>query len=253
MKVGDISVFWGQGENAPNHRIQRGGSFYAGGLNQQEDPIFQKKQQARQKAMKIVKDTLDSDVKLDKEQQKRRENVKELTEQLHELEGYLADQQNMPEEELTPEMQKARQDAIAEYTRQCAAVENEIKAENIVIEATKIERLKASPMVKAQEAAEEILESAGEEIVDMILQDTKERIDEEQEEREEQAEKAAEKKEEEEERIAKSEQEREEAEAMAEAIKQAATSDVQKEIEKMLDELKLLEEDIKGAAVDTVL
>lgn len=253
MKVNNTTICVGREERSIHQKKEQAKSFFAGTLNQQDDPIFLKKQRAKQKAMKIVGDTFASEQKLDEMQDTRREKVKELTQQLHEIEEYIAAQKEMPEEEMTAEMKAAQKEAIFEYEKQYQAVKSEIKAELITIEASKIERLKSSPMEDAQEAADKVMEAAAEEIVDMLFREAKEHIDEEQEEREEQAEKIAEKKEEEEERIAKAEEEQKETEAMRDAIKQSVTNDAQKEIEEMLNKLKLLEEDIKGAAVDETL
>ncbi len=252
MKVKNVAFNVGQEDRKLYGQKEHSKSVFAGNRNQQ-DSILLKKQQARQKAMKIVGDTFATDRKLDEEQEARREKVKELTQQLHEIEGYIEDQNKMPKEEMTTEMKAAQKEAIKQYKKQYQALKNEVKAELITIEATKVERLKSSPMAEAQEAAEMVLEAACEEVVDMLMQEAKEHIDEKQEEREEQAEKIAEKKEEEEERLAKVEEEQREAEAVAEQIKKSATDEVHKEIEDMLNKLKLLEEDIKGAAVDKML
>ncbi len=248
MKVRNISVYASQPNRNTALLPKEQGKF-----GQEQDPIFLKKQQAKQKALKIVGDTFAMDRKLDEEQNDRRKKVKELTEQLHEMEGYIEAQIDMPEEEMTPEMKVAREEAIQEYKKQCDEIKSEIKSIVITIEASKVERLKASPMQKAQEAAEKVLETASEEVINMLMQEAKENIEEDMEEKEQQAEKLAEEKQEEEERLAKTEEKKEEAEALAEQIKNSSTNEVQKEIEDMLNKLKLLEEDLKGAAVDEIL
>lgn len=252
MRVKNAIIYMEQPyEGKAEKKLQK--SVYAGGLNERQDAISIKKQRAQKQALEIVGDAFTVDKKLDEQQNTHRENVKELTEQLHEMRGYIEAQHNMPEEEMTAEMKEAQKEAIFEYEKQYAAIKNEIRAENASIEAISQERLKNAPMAEAQKAAEEIIETAGEEVVDMLFQEAKEHIDEEQKEKAEQAEKVAEKRQEEEEKIAEAGKEQEEAKVRAEMIKQTAVDETEKEIQEMLNKLKLLEEDIKGAAVDKVL
>lgn len=259
MKVKNTSVYMGQDEVSLRHREEAAEqqknrkSISAVSLNQQNDSILLKKQMAQQKAMKIVGDTFAAEHTLDEEQNSRREKVKELRQQLTEIQGYITAWEEAPEEEMTEEMKSAQQEALKEYQKQYDKIKNEIEVEVATIRLTKIERLKSSPMVKAQKEAGEIVEAAGDEIIGMLVQEAKDHIDEEKEEREEKAEKIAEKKEEEEKRLEKSEEKNEEAEAITEMIRQSASNDTQKEIEELLDKLKLIEEDIKGAAVDTLV
>lgn len=136
-----------------------------------------------------------------------------------------------------------------------------IKEENAVIRSTELERLKSQTMQKAEKSADEIMEAASDQIIGMLIEEAKDHIDEEMEEKKEEAEKAEEKKEEEEERIEERDEKKAEEEQFREQIKTSTEmmivsedvmDDVQREIKKIMDEMKLLEEDIKGAAVDTV-
>ena len=119
-------------------------------------------------------------------------------------------------------------------------------------------------MQKAQEQAEAIEEAAGKEILGMLAEEGKEHVDKEQEEKAEQAEEAKEAKEEQEELLAKRKDEREEARERAEALAESLPTeqllsldkiqdDINKEIQNIVDKMKLIEEDIKGAAVDRTL
>ena len=153
-------------------------------------------------------------------------------------------------------------DEGADYYRKIVSEnEKEIEIENAVIREIYKERLKKDPMVKAQKEAEAIKESAGKEILGMLVEEGKEHIDEEQEEREEKAEETKEKKEEQEELLEKRRTEREEAEKRAEELAESmpmeellgldmTKSDFQTEIQNIVDKMKLVEEDIKGAMVD---
>lgn len=135
-----------------------------------------------------------------------------------------------------------------------------MQGENAAIKSIELERLKKDPMVGAQKAKDEILEQASDQIVGMLMEEAKDKIDEEMEEKKDAAEKAEEKKEEEEERAEKQDEKKVKEERLRDQIKASTElmtksdellDDVQKEVKKILDEMKLLEEDLKGAAVDT--
>lgn len=137
-----------------------------------------------------------------------------------------------------------------------------IETENAVIRAIKIERLKTHAMVDAQKEAENIMDAASEEIVGMLADEAKDHIDEEMEKKEESAEEKAEEKKELEERIEKTKEEKKEQEELTEDIIEGAQeitsasanlSDAKQEIKDMMNKMKLVEEDIKGAAVDESL
>ena len=147
------------------------------------------------------------------------------------------------------------------YEDEIAEAEKIIKMETAVISSIKLERLKKDPMVEAQKNAKEIIDAARDEILGMLIDEGKDHIDEEMEEKKEAAEKAEEKKEEQEEKAEKKDEKEAQEEQFREQI-QASTElmtksdelldDVQRKVKKILDEMKLLEEDLKGAAVDTV-
>ena len=156
-------------------------------------------------------------------------------------------------------------DSYGDYHRAIIAEdEKQIEIENKIIRDTKLERLKKDPMQGAQKQAEAIEEAAGKEILGMLAEEGKEHVDKEQEEKEEQAEEAKEKKEEQEELLAKRKDEREEAKKRAEALAESLPTeqllsldkiqeDINREIQNSVDKMKLIEEDIKGAAVDQTL
>ena len=137
--------------------------------------------------------------------------------------------------------------------------ETGIEEESRAIEAIRKALLKSRGMLKAQAQAEKIMEEASDRIVGMLMEEAKEHVDEEMEEKTEAVEEKAKEKEEQEERLEKIKEEKEEKEAFMEQLTEAtqymvdletAMGDVQKEIKKITDEMKLLEEDLKGAAVD---
>lgn len=156
-------------------------------------------------------------------------------------------------------------DSWGDYQRNIInEAEKQVKLENRTIKDMKIERLKKSPMLKAQQEAEAIEEAAGKEILGMLMEEGKEHIDEEQEEKKEQAEEIKEEKEAQEAILEKRKDERKEAEKRAEELAESipveqildldkVQSDLKKEIQNIVDKMKLIAEDIKGAAVDKTL
>ncbi len=133
----------------------------------------------------------------------------------------------------------------------------EIFVENAIIRGTKLERLKSSPMVKAQKEAKEILDTASKEIINMVMEETKDTIEEKSKEEQEKAEKLEEKQEEKEAFIEKQKDKRDETEEilenmpMEEMIHMGQLKDeIKQEVQKIVSEMKLVAEDIKGAVVD---
>lgn len=263
MHVGkNTAIYVGQDERTLRHREeagqkrnkQSGSNNLAFMLNGQGDSILMKKQLARKKAYKIVGDTFAAERALDAEQDARRERQQAIILEKRELKERMSAYEDTPEEEMTEEMLAEKAQALGEYQKQLDALDKEMKGLHRALHDTEQGRLEKSPMREAQEMADEILEAASQEIIGMAWAEAKDHIDEEQEKREEQAEKAAEKKEELEEKLEKAKEDREEVEELAKAIKEAASmDDVKREINEMLDKMKLIEEDIKGAKVDEML
>lgn len=148
------------------------------------------------------------------------------------------------------------------YEEEIADIEKEIMEENAVIRGTKLERLKHNPMAKANKQADAVLEAASDEVIGMLVDEAKNHIDEEMEEKKEAAEEKAEEKEEQEEKLESIKEKKEEQKELTEAVTEATEqmlelddvkTDVQQEIKDMINKMKLLDEDIKGAAVDEVL
>lgn len=132
-----------------------------------------------------------------------------------------------------------------------------IEAGAVELSTMKVNMLKNQGMLKAQDAKDEVLEAASDQIVGMLVEEAKEHMDEELEEKKEAAEEKAEEEEIKEEQIEKRDAEEAREEQLRETFKQTveaeeAMSEVQKEIQKIMDEMKLLDEDLKGAAVDAI-
>ena len=148
------------------------------------------------------------------------------------------------------------------YATTAYEAKQEIMVENQIITATELERLKTHPMVDAGKQADAIIDEASKEIVGMLVDEAKDHIDEEAEKEKEKAQAEKEKEEELQERIdAVKEKKKEEEELTEEILDEAAKAtstmtDVnaaQQEIKDMMNKMKLIEDDIKGAAVDKSL
>lgn len=135
----------------------------------------------------------------------------------------------------------------------------EIKLENQIISATKIERLKSHAILDAEKQADSIMEEDSKEIFGMLIDEAKEHIDEEAEKQEEKAKAEKEKQEEFQERIDAAKEKKKENEELTEDILEGVSenasmasdvSAVQQEIKDMMNKMKLIEDDIKGVAVD---
>lgn len=148
------------------------------------------------------------------------------------------------------------------YISTAYEAKQEIMVENQIITATEIERLKTHPMVDAQKQADAIMDEASKEIIGMLVDEAKEHIDEEADKEKEKAEAEKEKAEELQERIDAAKEKKKENEELTEDILEGVadatqtSTDVnaaQQEIKDMMNKMKLIEEDIKGAAVDKSL
>lgn len=240
-----------------------------------QERIQQRKEEARQEALKIVRDTWAGDQAIDQGLDERREHIRQLQEEkkqiqdeLRDVEGKRAELMDMygvteetPLEEQPEEYREWMQDLNdREFHNKKLLAKNEqdIIVENAVIRGTKLERLKKDPMVKAQKQADAVLEAAGDEIMGMVMDAGREHLDEEQAKREEKAEELKEEKEKLEEIQEKRDERQEELEELIEDIPvdemlelDRAKDNIQQEVQNIVDKMKLVAEDIKGAMVDT--
>ncbi len=271
MKITEnISIYAGGENKVINSFVtqekKQGESIFAGDLKQGflQDPIAKRRVQAQKEALKVVSDAFEGDLSIDKDVEEGYERIKNLQRGMNEAEvrmqeideqqKFLIEEQgyapNHPELADLAEEKKVLQE---EYNT-CFA---EMKGEIAAIKAVKLERLKHSPMLDAQKEAEDIMEQAGEEIVGMLLEEGKEHLDEEQKLREEKAEKLEEKKEEQEAFIEAQKEKKEAAEELIEEMPmeemltlEQVKTDVQKEVQNIVNKMKLVAEDMKGAVVD---
>lgn len=305
----NVAVFAGQEPQSRKAQEEQKGqqdrkTVFAGSLQKDttRNLIEQKRQEAQQKALKIVSDVWEGDKTIEADLQSRRErieavkqenkalrsNVTELREQQADLQkncGVSEDSQEQQDLELLRKVQNGdftkeeyersleiREAGLTDYQEHQLSIDESIKdyektieknngiiySENAAIRSISQERLKYAPMVAAQKQADEIKDAASDEIIGMVVEDAKEHIDEEQEKKEEQAEKIKEEKEVQEELLEKRKEEAQEREELIEDIPMDEIltisknkTDLQKEIQEIVDKMKLVAEDIKGTVVDS--
>ena len=145
------------------------------------------------------------------------------------------------------------------YAERISKAEQQIQTENAIITGTKLERLKTHTMVDAQKEAEQIQSAATKDIVNMLMDEAKEHVEEDLEEKREAAKEEAKEREEIQEKVDAAKEKRKEQEEFTEEILEqtgsqkagpSGVSAAQQEIKDMMQKMKLVEDDIKGAAVD---
>ena len=152
-----------------------------------------------------------------------------------------------------------------EWQTQKNAANKQKKSENATIESMKVELVKTHPMVDAENTADAILDQASKEIVGLLVNEAKDHVDEELKQAEDEAEKIAKEKAEEKvkeaekrEKDAKQEGISEETKLDTNQLNQITKADgyqekLQMEINIMINNQKLLDEDLKGIVVDEQL
>lgn len=273
MQVKIYSVFMGNDTIQSRHAAEKGAkqkkngkSMDARGMTALTDPIAAKKAQAQKKAMKILGDAFAGESKIDDDMSERREKIKSLTQELADRKKEIQDMEDtkvsLLEQGYDEDSDEVRQlsEGIKEYNKQAMDTENELTAENAVIRQTKIDRLKSNPMGEARDQADAVMDAANDEIMGMLMAEGRDHIDEKQEEEKKKAEAAQEKKQEQEEQLEARKEDRKKQEKLTENIVEAAqklegggkdsVAQAQQEIRDMMNRLKLVEDDVKGATVN---
>lgn len=272
MQVKNYSVFMGNDTIQSRHAAEKdakqkknGKSIDARGMTAVTDTITLKKAQAQKKAMKILGDAFAGDSKIDDDMSERREKIKSLTQELADRKKEVKDMEDtkasLLEQGYDENSDEVRQlsEGLKEYSKQAMDTENELTAENAVIRQTKIERLKSNPMGEARDQADAVMDAANDEIMGLLIAEGRDYIDEKQEEEKKKAEAAQEKKQELEEKLEARKADRKEQEKLTENIVEASqrlsggtdsVAQAQQEIRDMMNRLKLVEDDVKGATVN---
>lgn len=216
---------------------------------------------------------------LQEDNQEALENLKDVNQRMEELRdafGISPDSEEQQELERIMQMRKsptvsleemelteyqkralALDDEATFYRKQIAANNGKILENSEVNAAIRKERIKSHAMVDARKDAEEVMDASRDTAIGLVMEEAKEHLDEEQEKREEQAEAIEEKKEEQEEIQEKRDEREEELEELIKDMPveemtdlQQTMDEVKQQIQKVLNEVNLAAEDIKGAKVD---
>lgn len=133
-----------------------------------------------------------------------------------------------------------------------------IEEENATVRGIRGVRRKVHTMEDAQDQADDVMEAAKDEIVGMVIDDAKEKLEEDKEQREEEAEEIKEEKEKQEEYLEERKDRNDELEELIEDMPldkmedmDKAMSEVKQQIQNVLNQMNLVAEDVKGAQVDT--
>lgn len=238
---------------------------------QGQDEAVIKKLQARKQAMKIVMDQFSSDDETDMKVKELKERNKELDgtilESMKEIDK-IEENRNTAAEAYGIDLSTYKKGTNEEFDNTMKVLDEQKGALNEKIEEYKKEmyentayvdsvskaRLKGAPMLAAQKTAEKITDSASKEIIGILINDAKDHVDEEIEKKEEEAEEIKEKQEEQEE-IKNANSAAPQKDPAAESLSNIKKADtlqkkLEEEINSMLNNKKILEEDLKGLALD---
>lgn len=264
--------------------------IFGGNLNLADDPVEQRRKEAREQAWNVVKNAWDNDNSVDKMIDDRKGHYQDMMEQKAMATEILSriekERESLTEQYGVDSAAKEYTDRIKALdeetkirTKQLMDAQKEMRADTAGVRGIQQERLKSAPMQEAQEASEEIMENANEAIIGTLISESKEHIDEKREEMKEEAKEAMEEKKEREEALEERKLERAMQEALVDETGEAArqvraqrqklsapqmdiakiteltqNSSVADEVGQNLDEIKnemkLLEADLKGIKVD---
>ncbi len=249
------------------------GRVFAGKLQSPADKIAERRKEAQEKAMNVVKAAFTGERILDASVAEMESSIEKGKEEMVAAKAELnriAEEKDKLQRDIFLLSPEEREAELAELNKAEEHFQGIItdgqKYEERTLQALsniKIERAKSNPMVDATEQAEDILAEAGDDIVNRLFKEAKEHMDAEAAKKEEAAEEKVAKEKELEERIEamkgeKEEEKDEESPVMErleastiQMVKVAETGElVQKELKHIVDRLKLDLEDLKGAAVD---
>ncbi|MGN1206108.1 MAG: hypothetical protein ACI4SQ_03860 [Eubacterium sp.] len=206
----------------------------------------------KKRANKLVDKVYKSDKEMDlgiEEMKKRREDLLvDTTKQLKEFSALKDQHKEMLSQAEDPVMVqniKDVEDRMTEIWKKVEENRTMAKAYGEAVSNVQVERLKSHAMVDASNQAEDLLIQSAKELAASLLEEAKNNIEENFEQTKEQAEKVQEKQQNEESGKA-------EDTLVQQIVKQSEKKeDVDKKIKKMIDDLNLLMDDIKGIEVDT--
>lgn len=204
-------------------------TVFAGDLTKKTNSVSQVRERAQKKAQKLIKDVFDSEKEMEETLQKMRDKRDGFVDERVTLLKQV--QQDMLEKD---EVSQVYLDRIHEAEQGIASINSSLRG-------IQIERLKKHPMIDAQKNAQDILMQASKEIIGELRNEAVDHIQEKLDEVVEKAQEEAAKKEED-----------DEVQEVVSAY-QGKRSKADQELKKMMDNLELILEDIKGAEVDVNL
>ena len=271
-------------EAAKGQKDEKGNSIQASELNLLQDTITGKRKKAMQDAMDLIKKQFESDTVVDDTKVEFRQQIAEGKEQLmaasEELKAIQEEKEKLMDQ--YPDQQGEEYEAYMKeldeqesyWRKEMSNGQEMVSSATQVIKSINQEMLKRHDMVDATKAAEESLKAASKEMIGIMMDEAKEKTDQDLEEVVEKAEEAKEEKDEQEQALkeAQAEQEKrmkelkEEMEKRKKNLENRAavntmpsldTSEMsvkQKqfldELHQVLDEQALVPEEIKGIVVD---
>lgn len=243
--------------------------FVGNGQTNQSDTLAQKKKEAQDKAMKVIRDAFAKEIEIDNGIEESREKISdskakiaEAQEQIKELEEQKEEiRKNGCSEDEYKEVCADYAKQEAEFYSQIQDAKSTVMDENASIRQVKIDRIQNQDMQNAMQEADDIMDAAGKDMIQTAMKEMQGRME---EKRKEEAEKAKEKAEEEEkEKKLKERVEERNAESQPVTETRAVTESIlthdqlkdstTSEIKNILDDYTLTEEDIKGMSIDSKL
>jgi DNA repair exonuclease SbcCD ATPase subunit len=257
-----------------NKQQQNRNSIYAGDTtNAKMQEAYLKKARDQKKALKAVLDQFEKESSLDDEQKQRQKKIDELmgksTETLSQISDLQARKQEIIETGAAVPGSKEEEN-IKEIDETIAKLYDDVKKNNQdsevtlkTIRAVTMGRDKSHPMVDAENKSQEILQQASKDMINSLVEQSKDKVDEQmQDEKDEikEADKKAEEKKKEEAKAAQKADNQEKAASSQDDSSSNMDTAVQSELDKQITQVKnqvaakeILEEDIKGVAVDKQL
>ena len=252
------------------------------------DRTSQIREEAQKKAAKIVEDVFDAEKKFQKQIQDMKDMSQEYveirSESIQELQNIEAKKEELSKAYEGKEDSQEylsllkEQDEMAQvYQNKLEQAETGISGINSSLRSIQIERLKSDPMVEARSQAEEIMKQASKDIIGAIRGEGMNHVEEKLQEVVDRAKEEAEKKEEEEEKREAVKEKKEQLEKQIQAVKENTSEkeenlpeleemdmdvldsynktkkQADQELEKLIDNLERVMDDLKGAAVDVNL
>lgn len=236
-------------------------SLFAGNSSVHQDRIEQKRLFAQKRAMRIIFSAFAKENAVNEELRSREQKFgadldiySKASNDLQEINANMETLKDKDQKEYQ-NMDLVRQEKSEEKEN----LAKHLIAENSIISATKIEQLKSGAMHDAIEQADEIMAEANVDIIRTLIKEVEDYLEEKAKEMEEQAEEQLEAQKARDELIEKLNKRKEEENDMTDLIKLLASEkkpleiNFQNQVMKLMVNMNMIEDDIKGMTIDTKL